>query len=235
MLVGASVLMAAVSNAGKLRSNQEEQQKYLTLSSALTLLCGELESVEYCGTYSYQREAVFTSVTGEDGAPEEKFDHYKHICAQTTGELRVESASPWTLNEVLPLYSDLDRMFADRFEVPAGQRNPVDDYIYITLSAAQPQNPYVVTLAANGDEDTYGGLTEKVRITAEMNARCEITLTATFEADGSYIMEAVLKPDAEPENLLFLNVHSQDGNYETEPMKWTQEYIIKKEKGEAGG
>ena len=48
-------------------------------------------------------------------------------------------------------------------------------------------------------------------------------------------MEAVLKPNAEPENLLFLNVHSQDGNYETEPMKWTQEYIIKKEKGEAGG
>lgn len=235
MLVGASVLMAASSNAGKLRSNREEQQKYLTLSSALTLLCGELESVEYCGTYRYQREEVFTDVIGEDGKLEEKFDHYKHTYEQKKSELRVEPASKWALNEVLPLYSDLDRMFAGMFEVPASLRNPVDEYSYTALSADQLQNPYVVTLAANADEGTYGGLTEKVRITAEMNARCEITLTATFEADDSYIMQAVLKPNAEPENLFFLKVHRADDGYETEPMKWALEYIIKKEKGGAGG
>ena len=188
MLVGASVLMAASSNAGKLRSNREEQQKYLTLSSALTLLCGELESVEYCGTYLYQREEVFTDVIGEDGKLEEKFDHYKHTYEQKKSELRGESASTWALNEVLPLYSDLDRMFAGMFEVPANLRNTVDECSYTALSADQPQNPYVVTLAAKADEGTYGGLTEKVQITAEMNARCEITLTATFEADDSYIM-----------------------------------------------
>ena len=36
-MVGASVLMAAASNAGKSRSSREEQQKYLTLSSAMHL------------------------------------------------------------------------------------------------------------------------------------------------------------------------------------------------------
>ena len=43
VMVAASLLTAAVSNAGKVRSNREEQQKYLTLSSALRLVCGELE------------------------------------------------------------------------------------------------------------------------------------------------------------------------------------------------
>ena len=38
MMVAASVLMAAASNAGKLCSNQEEHQKYLTVSSALWLV-----------------------------------------------------------------------------------------------------------------------------------------------------------------------------------------------------
>ena len=42
MMVSASILMAAVSNAGKLRSGQEEQQRYLTLASALRLVCDEL-------------------------------------------------------------------------------------------------------------------------------------------------------------------------------------------------
>ena len=40
-MVGASVLMAAASNAGKSRSSREEQQKYLTLSSAMQLVCDE--------------------------------------------------------------------------------------------------------------------------------------------------------------------------------------------------
>lgn len=51
--VAASVLMAAVSNAGKLRSNQEEHQKYLALSSAVSLLCDELNAAEYTGHYLY--------------------------------------------------------------------------------------------------------------------------------------------------------------------------------------
>ena len=47
MMVAASLLTAAVSNAGKVRSNKEEQQKYLVLSSALRLVCGELEKAGY--------------------------------------------------------------------------------------------------------------------------------------------------------------------------------------------
>ena len=51
MMVGASVLMAAVSNAGKARSNRQEEQVYLALSSALRLVTDDLVSVKYTGSY----------------------------------------------------------------------------------------------------------------------------------------------------------------------------------------
>ena len=49
MMVASSLLMAAVSNAGKLQGGRTEQQKYLTLSSGLRLVCGELEEMAYTG------------------------------------------------------------------------------------------------------------------------------------------------------------------------------------------
>lgn len=51
MMVGASVLMAAVSNAGKARSNRQEEQVYLALSSALRLVTDDLVSAKYTGNY----------------------------------------------------------------------------------------------------------------------------------------------------------------------------------------
>lgn len=52
-VVSASVLMAAVSNAGRSRSKLEEHQKYLALSSALTLLSDDIRQAEYTGQYLY--------------------------------------------------------------------------------------------------------------------------------------------------------------------------------------
>ena len=50
-LVASSVLMAASSNAGRSRSSREEHQTYLTISSAVRLLCDELNAAEYRGRY----------------------------------------------------------------------------------------------------------------------------------------------------------------------------------------
>lgn len=47
MMAAASILMAAVSNAGKIRSNYEEQQQYLALSSAIRLVSSQLERAAY--------------------------------------------------------------------------------------------------------------------------------------------------------------------------------------------
>ena len=49
MTVAASILTAAASNAGKIQSSYQEQQKYLALSSALRLAAGQLEQAAYEG------------------------------------------------------------------------------------------------------------------------------------------------------------------------------------------
>lgn len=63
-VVSASVLMAAVSNAGRSRSKLEEHQKYLALSSALTLLSDEIREAEYTGRYLYQETETLDGVGG---------------------------------------------------------------------------------------------------------------------------------------------------------------------------
>ena len=63
-VVSASVLMAAVSNAGRSRSKLEEHQKYLALSSALTLLSDDIRQAEYTGRYLYQETETPDGVGG---------------------------------------------------------------------------------------------------------------------------------------------------------------------------
>ena len=263
MMVGASVLMAAASNAGKVKSNRDEQQR--SLSSALTLLCDELEKVEYVGKYRYGYVQVQRQeITGYDEKDNPiwgwVYDHTKHYYWQETGELRKKSGSSWELNKTLPLYNDLDICFAGQFEVPIGQRSPIDKYFYDTrnTSTIQPTSPHTVTLkatpTADADANTYGGLTDEVTVVAALNAKGEITLTATLTADDSYIMEAVLKPSGKPEDVIVLSASpAKQKNFGTEretpptverdeaeenetlnKLTWTLDRIVKKEKG-AGG
>ena len=67
MMVASSLLMAAVSNAGKIQSDRTEQQKYLTLSSGLRLVCGELEEMAYTGEYQYAEWFVENEEKNEKG------------------------------------------------------------------------------------------------------------------------------------------------------------------------
>lgn len=255
MMVGASVLMAAASNAGKIRSNREEQQRYLTLSSALTLICDELESVEYVGKYDYTKTPVYITEIDAEGKEQKVLDHYKHSYTQQPGELRKKGGAAWDLNKTLPLYNDLDATFADHFEVPDREAAAIDEYVYTPLKGAvmQPRGPHTVKVKTGDSvaESTYGGLTDEVTIKAELNAKGEITLTATFTADDSYIMEAVLKPGGKPENVIVLSASpAKQTNFgverETPPtveqdkaevnetlnkLTWTLEHIVKKEAG----
>ena len=53
VMVGSSVLMAAASNAGRSRSNRQEQQLYLVLSSALQLVADDLTGTKYTCQVDY--------------------------------------------------------------------------------------------------------------------------------------------------------------------------------------
>lgn len=110
-MVAASVLGAAASNAGKIRSNQVEHQKYLTLSSAMRLICDELERAEYTGQYQVYEWSV--AVTGDDGKPITTDYFYveqlsgKYSCGDLTAQL--------------PLGKELDEIFSKKF-VDAGYK-----------------------------------------------------------------------------------------------------------------
>lgn len=222
MLVGASVLMAAASNAGKLRGVQEEQQKYLTLSSALNLLVDELERVEYVGKYEY--------TWNED-------DHI-HTYRQDESRLWLRGTdTPWELNEVLPLYSYFDGVFAvESGEFDEGEyTDPItgDKYFYATDIPSASLPHYTLELELNDASDTYGGLSDKVSIDVELREDGSIYLTATLE-ETDYKMIALLSTDLDiheyPKDRLVLQGNEdEDKTYETKPIRWNLEYVLKKE------
>ena len=89
-MVSASILMAAVANAGKHRSSLEEHQVYLALSSAVSLLCDELSRSAYEGQYSFWEHAYQNPETGETTVTQhlqQREGIYRHIGTETAGYL----------------------------------------------------------------------------------------------------------------------------------------------------
>lgn len=116
-LVSATILMAAVSNAGKARSNLREHQSYLALSSAVDLICDEIVRSEYQGKYHYREEVVETPVedpeTGEETG-EVTTTTYYHF-TQREGSCTHKGADTESQLTGL-LKKDLDTLFAQQIE-----------------------------------------------------------------------------------------------------------------------
>ena len=116
-LVSATILMAAVSNAGKARSNLREHQSYLALSSAVDLICDEIVRSEYRGRYHYEEEIIETPVenpeTGEETG-EVITTTYYHF-TQREGSCTHKGADTESRLTGL-LKKDLDTLFAQQIE-----------------------------------------------------------------------------------------------------------------------
>lgn len=219
MMVGASVIMAAASNSGKIRSNQEEQQRYLALSSALRLVCDELERMEYVGRYRHGHVDVYSWVPPVYDA-EGKIDEEgkwvdsgrdRHFYWQQQGLLRRRDSAEgtetqWHLMNTIPFQHDLDKVFAGSFGDLIDDIQAGDEYSEADRRPLAPvPGPYALTLTPSVGDDR-GTLSNKVRITAEMNAvNGQIVLTGTFEDDDTYVMTAVLNCAGTPGNDLRLN------------------------------
>lgn len=217
MMVGASVIMAAASNSGKIRSNQEEQQRYLALSSALRLVCDELESMEYVGRYRHGHVDVYSlEVVGKNENNEDIYDWVdsgrdRHFYWQQQGLLRIKDSAEgtetqWHLMNTIPFQHDLDKVFAESFGDLIDDIQAGDEYSEADRRPLAPAaGPYALTLTPSVGDDR-GTLSNEVRITAEMNAvNGQIVLTGTFEDDDTYVMTAVLNCAGTPGNDLRLN------------------------------
>ncbi len=199
MMVAASILMAAVSNAGKIRSNYEEQQKYLALSSALRLICGELEQAEYQGNVKMVQWTELA--VDQDG--EEFPIYYYRVCQEqgsfTCGELANQSgdAAPLSWVKVIPLLEELDDILGEEAS------GSLHDSLYDPSRPVSPKT-HTLTLTVDATSPFNGtALREELKditLTVQMNRSRRIHLTATLEdSDGKiYSMEAELSASVIP-------------------------------------
>lgn len=192
LMVGSSVLMAAASNAGKIKSNKEEQQKYLTLSSALELVCGKLEEMRYTGQYTYTVDSTTTENT--DPEDESKIIEIVYDCTYSWTPGKTDG---WELESVLPLGNYLDwvvsQLFDARGEESSSYTDNTGEYpVTMTYSHSwdgawggyKPPEKHTLYLTVEPPEGVGGGIADTVEITVEiLSDPIEIDLTAALEGE----------------------------------------------------
>lgn len=245
MMVCASLLMAAVSNAGKSQRNRVEHQKYLTLSSALQLVCQDLEKAAYQGQYTYTAEEVpdIGAVADPDtGQYKQEDKHTKHTYTQKAGVFTSQ------ITALSPLSKDLDLLFARHFTLSQSDQTSGDEYKFTRLYQAEldspdpvfsAADPYELTLTTRMSKTDYPGLgEEKVTVTVRLlQATGAIRLTASLGEDPDsgnyYTMEAELLPNKKPWEALALSAAPGKNNgtelNQTAALQWSLNWIAKKE------
>ena len=213
-LVASAVLMAAASNAGRIRSARTEHQLYLTVSSAARLLCDELTDCEYRGRYYYER--IVTPIYGPDG--QFLYNDVDEYLWQEEGVYQYagsdESAKLASL-----LLDDFDYIFSKEFD-------KVTNMEKVTKLSLTSPTPHTLTITP--EEAAGEALTEPVTLTLTVNPQ-NYTIDLTAEQSG-YIIRAQLAPSSTQPNL---PPSFQDGvTAETDPMTWHVSWITP---GEAAG
>lgn len=196
MMVAASVLMAAVSNAGKVQSNYEEQQRYLALSSALRLAAGELEKAEYTGKYTVTTWEE-PSEWNEKGEVIGWTSYYRLDQAEgsfTCGELG-QQPEPNPANKtgcMVPLLEELDGIFGQKeakneLEAKADYPGPRTHSLSLKIDGT------------TGDLGTLSQMLGKIQLTVRMDESRRIRVSAALtEGSQVYRMEAELTPVGAP-------------------------------------
>lgn len=219
-LVSATILMAAVSNAGKARSNLREHQSYLALSSAVDLICDEIVRSEYRGKYHYREKIIETPVenpeTGEETGEVITTTYY--YFTQLEGSCTHKGADTESRLTGL-LKKDLDTLFAGHIESTLDK----DKFATLTL-----QRGGIFTHTWKVHPQTGTALDEK-----EVEVQLEVVedsyaIELTAQLDG-YQLQAELTPST---NRPSLPGTLSQGDNKTEPLQWKVGWITTGEEEE---
>ena len=206
-LVASAVLMAAASNAGRIRSARTEHQLYLTVSSAARLLCDELTDCEYRGSYHYWEQP--REVLDPDGTViGVETDRYLE---QKEGAYRYAGGSePAKFADLL--LDDFDYIFSKEFDKVTGMEK-------VTKLSLTSPTPHTLTITPG--ETAGEALAEPVTLTLTVNPQ-NYTIDLTAEQSG-YIIRAQLAPSRTQPTL---PPSIQDGaTAMTEAMNWHVSWI----------
>lgn len=216
-MVTLSILMAAVSNAGKIQSNKEEHQKYLALSSAMELLCDDLVNAEYTGRYSYSVTPQDPAATMTDAPAGKEIK----TCTQLPGEYT---------SELVPLLrAELDTLFADQIQKDAAEKTIEADERYLYEYQLLPGNLAAEhTIAVDiSDADAVRDYPElssyQVTVVLKLNRQYSIHLAASLDGVEDYVLEAEVTPAENAASIGDVSV----GEHATLPMKWELGWITK--------
>ena len=244
MMVSASILMAAVSNGGKLGSNREAQQRYLTLSSAITLVSDQLTAAQYRGRYTHTVTDVKKPVTTRhpDGTTTTEWvhDYWQHSYRREDGEFVCGLNGPAA--PVLLLGDNLDQLFAGRFqEASVADRQTGNRYDAFTPRPLPAVPEFCdLTLTLQSPSEDYPGLAgEEVRVRVSFRSTGDLHLLAELDEKGrdgavvhTHTMQAELRASLSPVELFTLaggdgtgraGTHSE----QTEVLTWTLSWVAK--------
>lgn len=195
-MVTASILMAAAANAGKHRSNLEEHQTYLALSSAVSLLCDELNGAEYRGRYYYEVEEQY-----------EENDDGELVLVDTLYYLdQLQGTYDGTFSPLL--LASFDRLFADAIAASPA----VSGFDRITYQSRTAPLAYNLTLTPDTGTSLDG---QTIAVSLEIKENYAMYFTATLD---NYTIRAELTPTESKPSLP--NPLSGEGEKTTLPMKW---------------
>lgn len=211
ILVMASVLMAAASNAGKTRSNKEEHQLYLALSCALQMVCDDLKGAEYCGQYECEVEDIY--VTDPEDPTKEVYSHTEKSFQQLEGEVRDSEISAL-------LVDDFDYIFGQQMEHDIDTLHRSDHYV--SLSGIRgltepPKHTLTVTPEIDGLQD------KEVAITLQV-VKDSYSIELTAELEGYQIMAEVTANATQPG---INTVPDVTDDYSSNSMTWKLGWITK--------
>ena len=212
-MVAASILMAAAANAGKHRSNLTEHQTYLALSSAVSLLCDELNAAEYRGQYKYWTETE--KVEDESGEEHEvTHKHFKQVDGSYTytGTGATEDGKLKSI-----LLGDFDAIFAEMNR----DSSLLNDFVQKDFKTTLVSYSHALEMKPQ----TGVALLDEQEIAVTLNVVEEsyaIELTATL---GDYSIQAEITPAETMPTIGTLSYPDEREIKQTAPMKWKLGWI----------
>lgn len=214
-MVAASILMAAAANAGKQRSNLEEHQTYLALSSAVSTLCDELNRSEYAGQYCSWQELW---PTGTDEAGQTTYTPVYFFQQKPGLYLHTSSDQPGYLKDLL--LSNFDALFSRQINATLDRTN----FQTFDLQPSDSVMEHSLTLTPDPGTDPDR---RTVHLTLEVQDSYAIYVTAWLEDLEAYKVKAELTPnDNKPQLPASLPYRGAGVTEKTEPMKWRLGWII---------
>lgn len=189
VMVGISILSAAASNAGRTRSNHEEQQLYLSLSSALQLVADDMSNASYTPKVADDCPVIpDPHIVGKD---EEGHDIivtyyiYNHTFSHAKGDMEGSPLDGLFLDKLDNVF---DNYMSGRSFPPSN--SGYDTYNYSNGYTSVPV-PITLTLTVEPeglpvteDKDTYHAA-QPVAVDVEIDEYYNITLTARLARDDA--------------------------------------------------